>query len=83
MVVLSIVLLLILIISIFKHKYTRPTMTDQSFQTYTVKPGDTYWSISKSYIKGDPREFIYHLIQINGIKPEQLRPGQIIKVPVN
>ena len=56
----------------------RPTM-----QTITVKSGQTLWSIAKSIAPDtDPRETIYNIEQINGLKTSAVEAGSQIIVPV-
>jgi membrane-bound lytic murein transglycosylase D len=48
-----------------------------SYSTYKIKDGETYYSVAKKYPGYD-----YHdLMQINNTSNAKLKPGQIIKVP--
>lgn len=83
-IIISIAILTLLIIPVCRSFYSSQAaeaQSNQSFQTYIVHPGDTYWSIARQYVKGDPREFIYNIIKLNNIAPEDLRPGQRLKIP--
>jgi LysM repeat protein len=74
--------LIILIITAFKQKYSSEiTMNQDEYQVYIVQPGDTLWSIAHQYIDGDPRELIYYIQEINNVTPI-LQLGQELKIPV-
>lgn len=47
--------------------------------TYTVKPGDSYYTIARKVL-GNPGRW-RELEQLNGIPAEELRAGQVIKLP--
>jgi LysM repeat protein len=49
--------------------------------TYTVKPGDTLWSIAAAHASGDPRSEIYKLQRRNHLTSGVLVPGQKLVVP--
>ena len=53
---------------------------EETYQIYTVQPGDTLWDIAKQYTSGDPRELIYQIQKANNITPV-IRPGQELKIP--
>ncbi len=60
------------------HTTPRPTM-----QTVTVQPGQSMWDIAKHIApKVDPRETIYNIEKINGLKTSAVTAGQQIIVPV-
>jgi LysM repeat protein len=48
---------------------------------YTVKPGDTLWSIAVSHYAGDPREAIYRIDRKNRLRDSMLVPGQSLVLP--
>lgn len=56
------------------------------YETYTVKRGDTFWTISEIYRLKDSRkpyilEYKYELERLNGdVKPGELRAGDKIKI---
>jgi LysM repeat protein len=53
-------------------------------QTITVKSGQTLWSIAKTIApNADPRETIYNIEQINGLKTSAVEAGSQIIVPVS
>lgn len=53
----------------------------QEWESYTVRSGDTLWSISKTYApaNSDVREYIYLLCEHNGIGVD-LQAGQVIEL---
>lgn len=50
-----------------------------------VRQGDTLWQIAKTYgpADADVRQVVYEICRLNNISPEDLRPGQLIKVPAS
>jgi nucleoid-associated protein YgaU len=54
-------------------------VVEAGFRAYTVKGGESYYSIAQSEL-GDPRRW-RELQQLNKTATEELRPGQVIKLP--
>jgi len=53
-----------------------------SFETVTVMPGDTLWSIAESVAPGaDPREVIGDITRLNLLRGGALQIGQELAVP--
>jgi LysM repeat protein len=50
-------------------------------QRYTVKPGDTLWSIAVSRYAGDPRDAISRIDHRNHLGSSLLVPGQRLVLP--
>ena len=48
---------------------------------YTVKPGDTLWSIATSRYAGDPRDAIYRIDKRNHLRGSVIVPGQTLVLP--
>jgi nucleoid-associated protein YgaU len=48
---------------------------------YTVKPGDTLWSIATAHYAGDPRDAIYRIDRRNHVGGSLIVPGQILVLP--
>ena len=48
---------------------------------YTVRPGDTLWSIAVSRYAGDPRDAIYRIDQRNHLGGSVIVPGQTLLLP--
>lgn len=54
------------------------TTSGKGFVAYTVKSGDSLYSIAKKY----PGVSTKDLQQINGLSGSDIRPGQVLKIPV-
>lgn len=54
------------------------------YAEHTVIYGETLWSISKKYCRGndDPRKFIYEVKKINNLKDVNIYAGQILRIPI-
>jgi LysM repeat protein len=50
-------------------------------RTYTVRSGDTLWSIASARYGGDPRSGVWKIQQRNGIGDGTIRVGQRIVLP--
>jgi LysM repeat protein len=50
-------------------------------QTYTVKYGDTLWSIASEHYAGDVRSSIWKVQKRNGLHGATIVPGQRLKLP--
>lgn len=50
-------------------------------ERYTVRPGDTLWTIAVRHYDGDPREAVWHLRERNGEAADVLEPGQTLLLP--
>jgi LysM repeat protein len=48
---------------------------------YTVKPGDTLWSIATTHYAGDPRDAIYRIANRNDIANGVIVPGERLVLP--
>ena len=48
---------------------------------YTVKPGDTLWSIAAHRYAGDPRDAIYRIERRNDLHGAVIVPGQTLLLP--
>jgi LysM repeat protein len=48
---------------------------------YTVKPGDTLWSIASTHYAGDPRAAIYRIAKRNDIANGVIVPGERLVLP--
>jgi hypothetical protein len=50
-------------------------------EPYSVRPGDTLWSIAAAHYDGDPREGVWRLRRENRLAGAGLAPGQVIVIP--
>lgn len=50
----------------------------KGFIAYTVKSGDSLYSIAKKY----PGVSTKDLQQVNGLNGSNIRPGQVLKIPI-
>jgi hypothetical protein len=48
---------------------------------YTVRPGDTLWSIAVRYYAGDPRDAIYRIDHRNHLGGSLIVPGERLVLP--
>ena len=48
---------------------------------YTVKPGDTLWTIAARRYAGDPRDAIYRIVQRNHLPSSVIVPGERLVLP--
>jgi LysM repeat protein len=48
---------------------------------YTVRPGDTLWSIAVKHYAGDPRDAIYRIDGRNHLGGSLIVPGQRLVLP--
>ena len=56
---------------------TTKTYSSGKYVTYTIKSGDTFYSIAKNY----PGISAQNIMDYNGIDSSKIRPGMIIKIP--
>jgi LysM repeat protein len=48
---------------------------------YTVKPGDTLWSIAVNHYAGDPRDGIWKVEHRNHLSGAVIQPGERLVLP--
>jgi LysM repeat protein len=59
----------------------RPSESAQPVRHYTVRSGDTFWSIAASRYGGDPREAVWRLQRRNPHVARGLQPGDVLTLP--
>ena len=52
-------------------------------QRYTVKAGDTLWSIASTHYAGDPRDAIYRIDRRNHLGGSVIVPGERLVLPAS
>lgn len=61
------------------HEQGAPAGT---FDTVTVMPGDSLWSIAEDVAPAaDPRDVVYAITQLNALQGGMLEPGQELSIP--
>ena len=50
-------------------------------QHYTVRAGDTLWSIADARYGGDPRAGVWKIQQRNHLRDSAIAPGQVLVLP--
>ncbi|QTA37897.1 LysM peptidoglycan-binding domain-containing protein [Thermosipho ferrireducens] len=74
-------------LSFLKTQFSKTDIVDllklrTGYINYIIRPGDTLYQISTAFKLG--KEGISRIISINNIKdPKRIRPGQVIKIPVD
>jgi len=48
---------------------------------YTVRPGDTLWSIAATHYAGDPRDGVWKIERENHLGATLIRPGERLLLP--
>lgn len=66
----------------FAIKSTASGLTMDSSIEITVKPGDSLWSISKQYNRGENiQKVLYSIMETNNMRNSDIFPGQKLKIP--
>ena len=73
--------MLVLVVAIAWAVVARASTAAGPDQVYTVKPGDTLWSIASSRYGGDPRSGVWKIEQRNGLTGRPLVAGVRIVLP--
>jgi LysM repeat protein len=75
------ILVLVLVVAIAWAVVARASTAAGPDRVYTVKPGDTLWSIATSRYGGDPRRGVWKIEQRNGLSGRPLVAGARIVLP--
>ncbi|KGG80270.1 hypothetical protein Y919_07165 [Caloranaerobacter azorensis H53214] len=82
--VIFITLILIFVSTLFKIGKAY-SVTYSQYINVEVKAGDTLWDIAKRNNSGreDIRKLVYKIMKLNNLDTAKIKPGDIIKVPIN
>jgi LysM repeat protein len=75
------ILVLVLVVAVAWAVVARASTAAGPEHTYTVKSGDTLWSIAASRYGGDPRGGVWKITQRNGLHGASIRAGQRLVLP--
>ena len=75
------ILVLVLLATIAWAVVARASTAAGPDRVYTVKPGDTLWSIATTRYGGDPRSGVWKIEQRNGLSGRPLVAGARIVLP--
>ena len=75
------ILVLVLVVAVAWAVVARASTAAGRDQVYTVKAGDTLWSIASSRDGGDPRGGVWRIEQRNGLTGRPLVAGARIVLP--
>jgi LysM repeat protein len=75
------ILVLVLVVAVAWAVVARASTAAGPDRVYTVKPGDTLWSIATSSYGGDPRGGVWKIEQRNGLSGRPLVAGARIVLP--
>ncbi|MDT3699519.1 MAG: LysM peptidoglycan-binding domain-containing protein [Thermincola sp.] len=74
--------LILMVVMIFTVKSNASGLTKDSFNEIIVCKGDTLWTISKYYGKGENvQKVIYEIMKFNDLGKSDIYPGQKLKIP--
>ena len=75
------ILVLALVVAVAWAVVARASTAAAPEQAYTVKPGDTLWSISAARYGGDPRGGVWKIAERNGLRGGTIHTGQQLVLP--
>ena len=61
--------------------FARPSGASGPARHYTVRAGDTLWTIAVASYAGDPRAGVWKIEQRNHLRDASITPGQVLVVP--
>jgi nucleoid-associated protein YgaU len=75
------VLVVALLVAVAWAVVARASTAAGAEAAYTVRPGDTLWSIAAHRYGGDPRSGVWKIEQRNGLSARTIRAGQTLVLP--
>jgi LysM repeat protein len=75
------ILVLALVVAVAWAVVARASTAAGPERVYTVRPGDTLWSIASTRYGGDPRGAVWKIEQRNGVSGATIRAGQRLVLP--
>jgi LysM repeat protein len=75
------VLVLALLVAVAWAVVARASSAAGAERAYTVRPGDTLWSIAARSYGGDPRRGVWKIEQRNGLSARAIYTGQTLVLP--
>ncbi len=75
------ILVLVLLVAATWAVVARGSTAAGAETAYTVKPGDTLWSIAGNRYGGDPRGGVWKIERRNGLSGGAIRAGQTLVLP--
>ena len=75
------ILVLVLVVAVGWAVVARASTAAGPERVYTVKPGDTLWSIASTRYAGDPRSAVWKIEHRNGVSGATIRAGQQLVLP--
>ena len=75
------VVVVLFVAVLFWAVFARDTGAGSPQRFYTVRVGDTLWSIADAKFPGDPREGVWELEQRNDLESATIVPGQRLALP--
>jgi nucleoid-associated protein YgaU len=78
---LSILFVLVAVTAFLALSAARPSSGAGPERTYTVRSGDTLWSIASARYGGDPRAAVWEIQHRNHVDGGLLVPGTVLRLP--
>ena len=78
---LSILFVLVAVTAFLALSAARPSSGAGPERTYTVRSGDTLWSIASARYGGDPRAAVWEIQHRNHVDGGLLIPGTVLRLP--
>lgn len=73
----------LVVIMVFAIKSTASGSTRDSYKEITICPGDTLWTISRGYSRGENiQKVIYEIMDFNNMEVSDIYSGQKLKIPL-